>query len=206
MAADRPIRIPDDLPVLPPGVCLPAGGWRVVPGVLFSLVAAGAAVASLLVDNDWFQVGLLGVILMLGPAGLFLRAGFAGHPAPEIATQVVLSITCHSVVWIAACGFTLATMVGPTVGTVRTALLHATSFGILALFTAILVRGALGGGGQSYCFGLVFSTVLAGIFLPMASHPHSYPLAHSLMAVGFLGGAILQWVQMRRALPSTGPF
>ena len=43
MAADRPIRIPDDLPVLPPGGCLPAGGGRVVPGVLFSLVAAGAA-------------------------------------------------------------------------------------------------------------------------------------------------------------------
>ena len=49
----------------------------------------------------------------------------------------------YAVVWIAACGYTLATFPGTTIGAARTAGLYATSIGILLVFTLMLVSSAL---------------------------------------------------------------
>jgi hypothetical protein len=169
-------------------------------GILLTLAAVGAAVVSLLVENDWLQVVPLAAILVLVPAGLFLRARRNTNVSHEINLQVLVSVTIYAVVWIAACGYTLATVLGTTIGAARTAGLYATSIGILLVFTLMLVRSALRSRERYYCLGLAMSTLLAGMLLPIIDPHYSYPLAHCFMVVGYLTGVAIQWVQLREAV------
>jgi hypothetical protein len=182
------------------GLHLSFGKGMLVFGSLLTLAAVGAAIVSLLVENDWHQLTPLAAIMVVGYVGLFLRSRCTANLSPEITMQVVLSVTIYAVVWIAACGYTLATFLGPTVGAARTALLHATSIGTLVAFTLILVRSALRSRERYYCLGLAISTLLAGMLLPILDRHYSYPLAHGFMAVGYLTGVAIQWVQMREAV------
>jgi hypothetical protein len=50
--------------------------------------------------------------------------------------------------------------------------------------------------------GLAISTLLAGMLLPIIDPHYSYPLAHCFMAVGYLTGVAIQWVQLRGGLAS----
>ena len=100
--------------------------------------------------------------------------------------------------WVAACGYMMATIVGPIMGIERSALLYAISVSILMAFTLILVRAALKSREQYYCLGLALSTLLAGMLLPLLGQHYSYSLAHGFMAVGYLTGFAIQWVQLRK--------
>jgi hypothetical protein len=183
------------------GLRLFFGKGMLVFDLLLAFAAIGAALVSLRVETDWLQQALFAAIMVLVPTGLFLRSRRTSH---EINLQVLMSITIYAVVWIAACGYTLATFVGPTVGTARTALLHATSVSILIAFTLILVRAALRSREQCYCLGLAFSTLLAGMLLPILNQHYSYSLAHCFMAVGYLLVFAIQCVQLREAAANHG--
>ena len=204
MSEDVLGRIRDDLAVMQRamGLHLTFGKGRLVFGIVLTLAAVGAGIVSLLVENDWLQVTLLAAIMVLGPVGLFLRSRRTTNLSSEITIQVVLSVTVYCVVWVAACGYTLATFVGPTVGAARTALLYATSICLLVAFMLILVRTALRNRERYYCLGLAISTLLAGMLLPILDRHYSYPLAHCFMAVGYLTAVAIQWVQLREAVPN----
>jgi hypothetical protein len=164
--------------------------------MLLALAATGAALVSLYVETDWLQQGPFAAIMVLVPAGLFLRSRRTSH---EINVQVLMSVIIYAVVWIAACGYMLAIFVGPIMGTARAALLYATSVAILTTFTLILVRAALRSREKYYCLGLALSTLLAGMLLPILGRHFSYSLAHGCMAVGYLTGFAIQWNQLREA-------
>lgn len=166
-------------------------------GILLALAAVGAAVLSLLVENDWLQVMPFAAIMVLVPVGLFLRFQRTPNVSHEINLQVLVSVVIYAVVWIAACGYTLATFLGDAIGAARTTALYATSIGILLVFTVMLVRSALRSRERHYCLGLAISTLLAGMLLPVVNPHYSYPIAHCLMAVGYLTGVAIQWVQLR---------
>jgi hypothetical protein len=169
-------------------------------GILLTLAAVGAAVVSLLVEDNWLQVALLGAIMVLVPVGLFLQFRRNANVSHEIHLQVLVSVTIYAVVWIAACGYTLATFLGTTIGVARTAGLYATSIGILLVFTLMLVRSALKSRERYYGLGLAISTLLAGMLLPIIDQHYSYPLAHCCMAVGYLTGVAIQWSQLREGV------
>jgi len=179
------------------GVRLSFGKGILVFDMLLALAAIGAALVSVQVETDWLQQAPFAAIMVLVPAGLFLRSRRTGH---EINLQVLMSVTIYAVVWIAACGYTLAISVGSIVGTARNALLYATSVSILTAFTLILVRAALRSREQYYCLGLALSTLLAGMLLPILGQHYSYSLAHGCMAVGYLTGFAIQRVQLREAV------
>lgn len=166
-------------------------------GVMMALAAVGAAVVSLLTENDWLQVVPLAAIMVLVPVGLFLRFQRTPNFSHEINLQVLVSVVIYAVVWIAACGYTLATFLGNTIGAARTTALYATSIAILIVFTLMLVRSALRSRERYYCLGLAISTLLAGMLLPVVNPYYSYPIAHFLMAVGYLTSVAIQWVQLR---------
>lgn len=171
-------------------------------GVFLTVVAAGAAVVSLLVEDDRFQAALLAAIMVFGLVGLFLRSRRTPDLDPEIIAQVVLSVSVYCVVWVAGCGYAIAVFSGPSVGAARTAGLYATSVGLLLAFSVLLVRTALTSRERYYCLGLAVSTLLAGMLLPILARHYSYPLAHGFMAVGYLTAVAIQWVQLRGATPS----
>lgn len=198
MSEDVLGRIRGDLAVVQRamGLRLSFGKGILVFDMLLALAAIGAALVSLQVETDWLQQAPFAAIMVLVPAGLYLRSRQTSH---EINLQVLMSVTIYAVVWIAACGYTLALFVGPIVGTARTALLYAISVSILTAFTLILVRAALRSREQYYCLGLAVSTFLAGMLLPILSPHYSYSLAHGFMAVGYLTGFTIQWVQLREA-------
>jgi carbon starvation protein CstA len=166
-------------------------------GILLALAAVGAAVVSLLIKDDWLQVVPLAAIMVLVPVGLFLRFRRTTNVNHEINLQVLVSVVIYAVVWIAACGYTLATFLGNSIGATRTTALYAISIGILLVFTLMLVRSALRSRERYYCLGLAISTLLAGMLLPVINPYYSYPIAHCLMAVGYLTGVAIQWVQLR---------
>ena len=202
MSEDVLGRIRGDLAVMQRamGLHLSFGKAMLVFGILLTFTAVSAAVVSLLVEWDSpLQLVPLAAIMILGPVGLFLRSRRNTNLNPEITMQVVLSITIYSVVWIASCGYTLASVVGPSVGTARTAGLYATSIGILVAFTLILVRTALLNRERYYCLGLAVSTLIAGMLLPILDKHYSYPLTHCIMAVGYLTAVAIQWFQLREA-------
>jgi hypothetical protein len=166
-------------------------------GVLLALAALGAAVVSLLTENDWLQVVPLAAIMVLVPVGLFLRVQRTPNISHEINLQVLVSVVIYAVVWIAACGYAFATSLGNTIGATRTTALYATSIAILIVFTLMLVHSALRSRERYYCLGLAISTLLAGMVLPVINPDYSYPIAHCLMAVGFLTSVAIQWIQLR---------
>jgi hypothetical protein len=198
MSKDVLCRIEGDLAVMQRamGLRLSFGKAMLVFDILLALAAAGAAFVSPQIATDGIQQVPFAAIMVLVPAGLFLRYRRTSH---EINVQVLMSVTIYAVVWIAACGYMLATIVGPIMGTERAALLHATSVGILIAFTLILVRAALRSRDQYYCLGLALSTFLAGMLLPILGPHYSYALAHGFLAVGYLAGFAIQWVQLWEA-------
>ena len=185
------------------GLRLPFGKGMLVFDLLLSLAAIGSALVSLRVESDWMQQVPFAVIMVLVPAGLFVRSQWRSHEesqwtSHEINLQVLISATVYAVVWVAACGYMMATIVGPIMGIERSALLYAISVSILMAFTLILVRAALKSREQYYCLGLALSTLLAGMLLPLLGQHYSYSLAHGFMAVGYLTGFAIQWVQLRK--------
>ena len=185
------------------GLRLPFGKGMLVFDLLLSLAAIGSALVSLRVESDWMQQVPFAVIMVLVPAGLFVRSQWRSHEesqwtSHEINLQVLISATVYAVVWVAACGYMMATIVGPIMGIERSALLYAISVSILMAFTLILVRAALKSREQYYCLGLALSTLLAGMLLPLLGQHYSYSLAHGFMAVGYLTGFAIQRVQLRK--------
>ena len=75
-------------------------------------------------------------------------------------------------------------------------------FGLLLAFSLILIRMALRSRERYCCLGLVVSTLLAGMLLPVFDQHYSYALANCFMAVGYLTGVAIQWVQLREAVPN----
>jgi hypothetical protein len=201
MSEDILGRIRGDLAVMQRamGLHLSFGKGMLGFGILLTLAAVGSAVVSLLVEND-LQVVPLAAIMVLVPVGLFLRSRRTTNVSHEINLQVLVSVTIYAVVWIAACGYTLATFLGTTIGAARTAGLYATSIGILLAFTLMLVRSALRSRERYYGLGLAISTLLAGMLLPIVDQHYSYPLAHCFMAVGYLTAVAIQWVQLREGV------
>ncbi len=180
------------------GLRLPFGNGILAFELLLTLAAIGSALISLRIESDWVQQVPFAAIMVLVPAGLFVRSGRTSH---EINLQVLLSAIVYAVVWIAACGYMMATVVGPSMGVERSALLYATSVSVLIAFTLILVRAALKSRKQYYCLGLALSTLLAGMLLPLLGQHYSYSLGHSFMAIGYMTGFTIQWVQLRKAAP-----
>jgi hypothetical protein len=195
-------RIRSDLDVVQRamGLRVPFGRGVLACGILLTISAIAAAVVSLLVEADWLQLAPLGAIMFLWPGGLFFQSRRSADASHEINLQVLMSVSIYGAVWVAACGYSLATFLGPTVGTARTALLQAVSIGLLLAFTLILVRMALRSRERYYCLGLAISTLLAGMLLPVLDRHYSYPLAHCFMAVGCLTSVAIQWGQLRKTV------
>ena len=192
-------RIKGDLGVIQRamGLHLSFGKGMLGFGIVLALASVGAAVVSLLTENDWLQVVPLAAIMVLVTMGLFVRFRRTNNVSHEINLQVLASVVIYAVVWIAACGYTLATFLGDTIGAARTTALHAISIGILLVFTLMLVRSALRSRERYYCLGLAISTLLAGMLLPVINPHYSFPIAHGLMAVSYLTSVAIQWVQLR---------
>lgn len=204
MSEDALGRIKGDLSVIQRamGLHLSFGKGMLGFGVLLALAAVGAAVVSLLMENDGLQVVPLAAIMVLVPVGLFLRFRRNTNVSHEINLQVLVSVVIYAVVWIAACAYTLAAFMSNTIGATRTAALRATGIGILLVFTLMLVRSAMRSRERHYCLGLAISTLLAGMLLPVINPHYSYPVAHCLMAVGYLTGVAIQWAQLRDGVAS----
>ena len=194
-------RIRDDLVVMQRamGLHLSFGKGVLVFGSFLAISALAAAVVSLLADADWLQLAPLAAIMILVPVGLFLASRRA-NVIPEMTMQFLLSISIYGVVWVAACGYSLAAQLGSTVETPRIVGLYATSIGLLFAFSLILVRTALRNRERYYCLGLAISTLLAGMLLPILDRHYCYLLAHGFMAVGYLTGVVIQGVQLRTAV------
>ena len=204
MSDDELGRIRGDLAVIQRamGLHLPFGRGMLAFGILLTVASVVAAVVSLLVEDERLQAVPFAAIMLLGPVGLFLRSRRNPDPGPEITTQVMLSISIYAVVWVAGCGYAMAMFAGPSLGAARAAGLYAVSVGLLLGFTLILVRTAVRSRERHYCLGLADSTLLAGMLLPILDRHYSYPLAHGLMAVGYLTGLAIQWSQLREASAS----
>jgi carbon starvation protein CstA len=187
------------------GLRLSFGKGMLAFGMFLAVAAVGAAVVSLLGENDWLQLAPLATIMVAAPMGLYLRSRRTANLSPEITVQVVLSVGIYGIVWGAACGYALATFLGPSVGTARTAVFfYGVGIGLLLAFSLILVRLALRSRERYYCLGLAISTLLAGMLLPILDRHYSYPLAHCFMAIGYLTGVAIQWVQLREAVAKHG--
>jgi hypothetical protein len=195
-------RIKGDLAIIQRamGLQLSFGNGMLAFGLLLSIAAVGAAVVSLLSENEWLQVAPFATIMAFCMLGLYIRSRCNSNLSHEIKLQVVLSSTIYCVVWIAACGYALATFCGPTIGATRTAGLYASSIGYVFAFSLILVLNALKSRERYYCLGLAVSLLLAGLLIPILDRHYSYPLAHCFMAVGYLTGVVIQWVQLRKAV------
>ncbi len=198
MSEDILGRIEGDLAIMQRAMhlSLPFGRGILVFDVLLALVAASAAFFSLQVEIDWLQQVPFAAIMVLVPIGLFVLSRRTNH---DINLQVLMSITIYAFVWIAASGYTLAILVGPEVGKLRTALLYITSVTILLAFTLLLVRAALKRREQHYCLGLALSTLVAGMLLPILGQSYGYAIAHGCMALGFLTAFAIQRAQLREA-------
>lgn len=179
------------------------GKGMLVFGLLLSLAAIGAAVVSLMGDNEWLQVGPFAAIVVLCLLGLYLHSRRVPNLSHEIKLQVVLSITSYAVVWIAACGYALAAYVGPSVGAARTTSLYATSIGLLLAFSSILVLNALRSRDRYYCLGLALALLLAGLLIPILDRQYSFPLAHGFLALGYLTVVAIQWGQLRKTVKTS---
>jgi len=195
-------RIKGDLAVMQRamGLHLPFGKEMLVFGLLLAVVTIAAVVINLLAENDWLRLAPLAAIMVLGPVVLFLRSRRTANLSPEITRQVVLSVGIYVIVWGAANGYAVATFLGPSIGAARTVVVYAVNIGLLIAFSLILIRMALRSRERYYCLGLVVSTLLAGMLLPVLDQHYSYALANCFMAVGYLTGVAIQWVQLREAV------
>lgn len=204
MLDDELGRLKRDLAVLRSAIGLHVsfGKGVLAVGVFLTATATAAAVVSLLVERDSLQQVFPVATMVAGLVGLYLRSRRSPGLDAEIVNQVGVSISIYGVVWVAACGYLIAGIVGPAVSASRTAALHACSVGLLLCFSLLLIRSALGNRQRHYCLGLAVSTLLAGMLLPVLDWHYSYPLAHGLMAVGYLTGVAIQSAQLREAVAS----
>jgi hypothetical protein len=193
-------RIQGDLAVIrrAMGLRLSFGKGMLGFGILLSVAAGCAAVLSLLGESDWLQVGPLATTLIGCVLGLYVLSGRDADLSHEIKLQVVLSMTIYCVVWVATCGYLIASFLGPDVGFARIAALYALSIAYIFAFSTILILNALQSRERYYCLGLVVSLLLAGLLIPIVDRQYHAPLAHSLMAIGYLTGVVIQWVQLRQ--------
>ncbi len=194
-------RIRDDLAVMrrAMGLQLSFGKGTLAFGVILTMVALGAALFSLFLEDDWLQATLFAAIILSVPVGLFLRSFRTSGPSPEVRMQVLLSISIYAVVWTAGAGYAIAAYAGPAVGLARTIGLYASSIGLLFAFSLMLVHAALRSREQYYCLGFAISTLLAGMLLPLLSQHYSDFVAHGSMAMGYLAAVVIQRVQLREA-------
>jgi hypothetical protein len=199
MPDDAVDRIRADLAVMQKAMAIRPefGNGMVLFDILFSAIAVVATIASLQMENDWRQVLPLVAILCIVPIGLYSRLLLGTHSTHEINFQVLISAVIYAVVWIAACGYSLAAICRESIGELRTAGLIAASIGILLIFTAMLIRTGMLNRERQYSFGLGVSTILAGTLLPVVNSTYVYPVAHSIMAAGLLTVASIQWAQLR---------
>jgi len=204
MSDDELGRLKGDLAVMRSamGLHVPFGRGMLAVGIFLTATATTAAVVNLLVERDSLQQALAAAVMVVGLVGLFLRSRRTPGLDSEVVTQVVVSISIYGVVWVAACGYMIAGIAGPSLSASRTAQLHACSVGLLLAFSFLLVRAALKSRQQHYCLGLAISTLLAGMLFPVLDWHYSYPLAHGLMAVGYLAGVAIQSAQLREAVAS----
>jgi hypothetical protein len=165
-------------------------------GLLLAVAAVAAALISLRIEDDRLQLVPMVAILVSGLVGLYLHTRRGSLP-PESILQVVVSLTLYAAVWVAAYGYVLAIVLGPSIGAARAAALYGSSIGLLLVSSVMLVRSAVKNREQYYALGLAISPLLAGMLLPIVGRPYSYPLAHGLMAVGYLTAVAIQWVQLR---------
>lgn len=198
MTEDALGRISDDLAVMrrAMGLRLFFGKGMLVFDMVLAIAAIGAAAISLQIETEWIQQVPFAVIMGIVPLGLWLCSRRTSH---EINSQVLLSVCIYAVVWIAACGYMLAGIVGPAMGAERSGLLYATCIIFLLTFTVILVRAALKSREQYFCLGVALSTLLAGMLLPILGQSYAYLIAHCLMAAGYLTCFSIQWAQLREA-------
>jgi carbon starvation protein CstA len=201
MAENELDRIKGDLAIMQRamGLHLSYGRGMLVFGILLTVTAVGAAVVSLLVENNWLQVASFATLMALCLLGLYLQSHRTADLSHEIKLQVGLSITIYFAVFGAACGYTLAAFCGPTIGAARTAALYAASLAYVLPFSFILVLNALKNRERHYCLGLAASLLLTGLIIPILDPHYSFPLAHGFMAVGYLMGVAIQWFQLREA-------
>ena len=181
------------------GLHLPFGRGTLAVGILLTATATVAAVVSLLVEQDSLQQALPAAAMVAGMVGLFLRSRRSPGLDREVVAQIAVSICIYGVVWVAASGYMIAGIAGPAISSFRTAALDACSVGLLLGFTLLLVRSAIKSRLRHYCLGLAVSTLLAGMLLPVFDWHYSYPLAHCLMAVGYLTSVLIQSAQLREA-------
>ncbi|MHC5537635.1 hypothetical protein ACYOEI_05325 [Singulisphaera rosea] len=181
---------------------MPFGRGTLAVGILLTTTATVAAVVSLLIERDLVQLALPAAVMVPVLVGLFLRSRRVPALDHEVVTQVAVSISIYGVVWVAASGYLIAGIAGHSIATSRTAALHACSVGLLLSFSLILVRSALKSRQRYYCLGLALSTLLAGMLLPILDWHFSYPVAHGLMAMGYLAGVAIQSAQLREAVGS----
>ena len=198
MSDDELGRLKGDLAVMRSamGLHVPFGRGVLAVGISLTATAALAAVVSLLVERDSLQQALPTAVIVAGLIGLFLRSRRTPGLDPEVVNQVAVSICIYGVVWVAA------GIAGPSLEPSRTAALHASSVGLPLIFSSLLVSSAFRSRQRHYCLGLAVSTLLAGMLLPVLDWHYSYPLAHGLMAVGYLAGVAIQAAQLREAVAS----
>src|SRR6478736_6319469 len=109
MSEDVLGRVRGDLDVMQRamGLRLPFGNGMLAFNLMLTLAAIGSALVSLRVESDWLQQVPFAAIMVLVPVGLFVRSRRTSH---EVNLQVLISATVYAVVWIAACGYMLATV------------------------------------------------------------------------------------------------
>ena len=169
-------------------------------GILLTLAAVGAAVVSLVVENDWLQVVPLAAIVGSSSQwGCSCDLGKNRQRQPAKSTSAGSRVRHHLRRRVDCC---VRVYVGNRPRhhhrSARTAGLYASSIGsILLAFTLMLVSSALRSRERYYCLGLAISPFLAGMLLPIIDPHYSFPLAHCFMAAGFFTGAAIQWVQLR---------
>lgn len=195
-------RIQGDLAVIQRamGLRLSFGKGTIAFGAVLGVAAVCAAVVSLLSGNEWLQIVPFATIMAFCMVGLYVESRRNADLSHEIKLQVGLSMTVYGVVWVAACGYASAAFLGPSIGAARTAVLYASSVSLLFALSLILVLTALKNRERYYCLGLAISLLLAGLLIPIFDGRYSYPLAHCIVAVGYLTGAVIQWVQLREAV------
>jgi len=181
------------------GLHLNFGRGTLVFSMLLFAAASIAAIVSLISDSSWLHIVPFAVFMVLSLIGLFFQSRRFTDLSHEIKLQVVLSITVYFAVICAASGYVLAAFCGPSIGTVRTVALYVASLSYILTLTFILVINALKTRERYYCLGLAFSLILAGLLVPIFDPHFSFPLAHFIMAIGYLSVVFIQKFQLREA-------
>lgn len=197
-------RIENDLAVMKKamGLHVAFGKEVLVFGLLMSLAALGSTAFSLLVVDDRLQIIPFVAISVICTIGAYVQSWRSKSVSSETTIQIMLSLVIYVVVSVAEFGYVVIAFAGQSVGILRTTVLYATSIGLLVAFAVILVRTALLNRERYYCLGLAVSPLVAGMLLPILEFRYCYPMAHCVMAIGYLVAVAIQWVQLREMVSS----